>query len=183
MRKPCVTAPAVKHLCVGPNGSPPPRHTPKRNNLPTARSRCQFDDVPTMGPTLCWQAEDENKVRTVFVLPRGHHFKMTCCSCRPPSNTHTPLTPPPYSVWRQIHWFPVSQWTCKGHFFLYRKESEENPLSYLYFLCLSCSTTLKIAPVLLCCVCKSWFETHVRPDEKRNVTFSWIVTVCVFVWK
>lgn len=46
-----------------------------------------------------------------------------------------PSPPPPScSVWRQIHWFPVSQWTCKGHF-LYEREREENPLHFLSFFC------------------------------------------------
>lgn len=32
------------------------------------------------------------------------------------NSTQHPSPCPPPSVWRQIHWFPVSQWTCKGQF-------------------------------------------------------------------
>lgn len=58
----------------------------------------------------------------------------------PTPTTTQPPAPTSCSVWRQIHWFPVSQWTCKGQFFLYEKEREENPL---HFLCLICTTTSK----------------------------------------
>lgn len=79
------------------------------------------------------------------------------------SQTPTPIR----SVWRQIHWFPVSQWTCKGHF-LYengetKKEKKENPLHFLCFF----NMHFKIAAVLLCFIHKWWFEFYAVLNEKR----------------
>lgn len=63
-----------------------------------------------------------------FCLPRGHHFKMSCCGCEflsAPTLTTSPH-PPLDSVWRQIRWFPVSQWTCKGEFFIWERERRKS---------------------------------------------------------
>ena len=105
-----------------------------------------------------------------FSLPRGHHFKMSCCGCEFLSAPTTTSC----SVWRQIHWFPVSQWTCKGQF-LYEKEGEENPLHFLSFcfFVLDLYNHFKMAPVLLCFVHERWFESYVGLNENEKRWF-WV---------
>ena len=157
-----------KSVCVGTYARAPvlgPRHAPHRS-----KPLCSSVQLP-----MCWCYNHEtcalltrrgkkNKVHTVFVSPEDIISRWVAVAVN--SSQHPPplLSHPiptssssSCSVWRQIHWFPVSQWTCKGHsyflfFVFYEKEREK-----------------KIHFTLLC----AWFVQPLQNGSSVIVLCSW----------
>lgn len=97
-------------------------------------------NVPMLQP---WDLHsvDKKRKRTkcilFFFLPRGHHFKMSCCGCEF-------LSASPLLLCLEANPLISCVSMDLQKTFLYekkKKEREEDPLHFLYFLCLSCTTT------------------------------------------
>lgn len=134
-------------------------------NQYAAPCNCQRAGATTMRHTHCWQLEERNKVNTVFFIPRGHHFKMSCWGCEFFPDPH----PHPLCLEANPLISCVSM-DLQGTFFIWEWRDEEGEerksasFSVLFFFYMH----FKIAAVLLCFVHKWWFESYASLNEKRR---------------
>lgn len=128
----------------------------------------QFHTVANLMMLQPWDLHSVGKKRKrtkciLFFLPRGHHFKMSWCGCEF-------LSAFPLLLCLEANpLISCVSMDLQRTIFIWERERRKST-SFPFFV-LDLYNHFKMAPVLLCFVHESWFESYVDLNEKRRFLF------------